>query len=181
MSAITRTAAIAALLLASACSGQPEVLEPDPTASETPSVATTPPPKPKAVDEDSEAGAATFANYWVSVSDYAASTGDTTELSRISSEECEPCQTFIELYRKTYRSGGSFSGGDQTFADVSVRRAGSGKMFVYAKVTAKDGTFKASAKAPPRNEKGGTDSVVYTVVRAGAAWKMGHQALEEAS
>lgn len=181
MSVITRTAAIAALLLASACSGQPKVLEPDPTASETPSAAITPPPKPKAVDQDSEAGAATFANYWVSVSDYAASTGDTTELSRISSEECEPCQTFIELYRNTHRSGGSFSGGDQTFADVSVRRAGSGKMFVYAKVTAKDGTFKASAKAPPKSEKGGTDSVVYTVVRAGAGWKMGHQALEGAS
>lgn len=54
-------------------------------------------------------------------------------------------------------------------------------MFVYAKVTAKDGTFKASAKVPPKNEKGGTDSVVYTVVRAGAGWKMGHQALEEGS
>ncbi len=178
MSFVTRAAAVAAFLLASACSGEPEILEPDPSASSSVDQELSEPGRPRGLDDATESGAATFALYWVQVSDYAAATGDTSRLAEISAKSCDPCNDFINLYRTTHKAGGSFSGGKQDFADVSVRRVSANKMFVYAKVTAQRGLVKSSSDASPSPEPGGTDSVVYTVVRSGSEWKMAHQALE---
>lgn len=95
MSVITRTAAIAALLLASACSGQPEVLEPDPTAETTvPSVAA--PPLPEQANESTDEGAAAAAYHWVELFNHASTTGDVRPLRRYS----RGCETCLEYTKK---------------------------------------------------------------------------------
>ena len=93
MSVITRTAAIAALLLASACSGQPEVLEPDPTAPASSTPSATPPPLPNQATESSDEGAASFAAYWIDLFNFASRTGDTSQLRKVS-VGCKPCLEF---------------------------------------------------------------------------------------
>lgn len=95
MSVITRTAAIAALLLASACSGQPEVLEPDPTATSSTPGPKSPPPLPPAAEEFSPSGAATYVQYWVDTFNFAAMTGDATQLKSISTS-CDPCAAYAK-------------------------------------------------------------------------------------
>lgn len=179
MSVITRIAAIAALLLASACSGQPEVLEPDPTASTTPTSSLGPPTMPDEAREDSESGAATFAYYWVSVSDFASLTGNVEELSRISAESCGACSEYIELYEETYRKGGKFTGGQQDFGEVTTERVSDREVVVRAKVTLAKGTYQDSRESAAKDVAGSTTKVAYRVARVGSTWLMKEFAVDE--
>lgn len=111
---------IVAVLALTACSGDPQPREPDPSATPTSTSTATPPPMPDQATEDSPEGAAAFVDYWVDVSNYAAATGDVTELSRISSADCSGCQSYIDLYRDTYAAGGYFKGGDWELGAIDV-------------------------------------------------------------
>ncbi len=104
---------LAVLLTLGACSSDPEPKEPKRTAtSATPTA--TPPTMPAQAKEDTPEGAAAFVKHYIDVFNYASNTGDVEELSRLSSPDCEGCQSYIKLYRDTYKAGGYFKGSDWT-------------------------------------------------------------------
>lgn len=117
---------LTALLLVGACSPEatprePTASPPSATTSATPTaVAPTMPPQ---ASEDSPEGAAAFVKHYVDILNFAATTGDVQELSRLSSPDCKGCQRYITLYRDTYAAGGYFKGGEWKMADVQVQFA----------------------------------------------------------
>lgn len=133
---------IVAAVALGACSGDPQPREPDPSV--TPTSTATPPPMPEQATEDSPEGAAAFVDYWVDVSNYAAATGDVTELSRISSPDCSGCQSYIDLYRDTYEAGGYFKGGDWTPQNVEVETVNESQQ-VFVSISAPSGSHRKSA------------------------------------
>jgi hypothetical protein len=93
----TITAALAALLLTASCGGKPEVLEPDATStpsSVTPSTVT-PPTKPAAAQAGTTSGAGSFVRYWIDTFNFAAMTGETEQLAKIS-RRCPPCRAYVK-------------------------------------------------------------------------------------
>jgi hypothetical protein len=52
--------------------------------------------------------------YYFSLVDYAFRTGDTSELTSISSRDCAPCQQSIEVVESTYGQGHEYVGGEIT-------------------------------------------------------------------
>jgi hypothetical protein len=135
--------ACAAIVLLAACGQAPELIEPKagaatsarPTADAPTSAPPTMPPLAKRHDE---IGAANFVLYWVNVSNYAASTGDTRRLREISAPDCEGCNRYIDLYEKTYGAGGYFRGGDRSLHRISVASE-STRFFVTSDVEADAG------------------------------------------
>ena len=63
------------------------------------------PPLPHAANQRSSEGATTFVQYWVDTLNHAWFTGDTAELRRISSPECQSCTNFVESIEATYPDG----------------------------------------------------------------------------
>lgn len=169
--------AAALLLVLGACSGEPEVLEPDPSASsaEQPSV----PEQPDVAGEESDSGAATFVRYWLDTSDYAALSGDTKTLRRLSDPACGGCFEYIDLYERTYEAGGYFRGGEQAMEDVSVRDEGSGRRLVFAEVSLSDGAFKKDEKSTEVDTQASSNRVAFTVEYRNDQWLMTEQAVED--
>ena len=113
---------LAVLLTLGACSSDPEPKEPKRTAtSATPTA--TPPTMPAQAKEDTPEGAAAFVKHYIDVFNYASNTGDVEELSRLSSPDCEGCQSYIKLYRDTYKAGGYFKDFGLDVSDVRVEIA----------------------------------------------------------
>lgn len=180
MSVITRTAAIAALLFASACSGQPEVLEPDPTAAT--STSRVPPSLPSQAKEATEEGAASFTAHWIEISDYAALTGDVEPLQRISASDCSGCTRFIDLYEQTYANGGAFEGGERRLLPpLDVSRLDDSTYDVTVNAEAAAGQFRRTANGETTKSKKETSRVTYTVGFEEGRWRMLFILLEEPS
>jgi hypothetical protein len=96
------------LLTLGACSSDPQPKEPKHTAtSATPTA--TPPTMPAQAKEDTPEGAAAFVKHYVDVFNYAASTGDVAELSRLSSPDCEPCTKYADRFKQVYERGDRIS------------------------------------------------------------------------
>ncbi|MET0767866.1 MAG: DUF6318 family protein, partial [Aeromicrobium sp.] len=112
-----------ALLVLGACSSDPVPKEPAATSSAPATPTATPPAMPEQAKQDSPEGAAAFVKHYVDVFNYAASTGDVDELSRLSAATCEGCQSYITLYRETYDAGGYFKGADWTLGDLKLHEA----------------------------------------------------------
>ena len=99
---------LAVLLTLGACSSDPEPKEPKRTAtSATPTA--TPPTMPAQAKEDTPEGAAAFVKHYIDVFNYAASTGDVEELSRLSSPDCGPCTKYAERFKAIYDRGDRIS------------------------------------------------------------------------
>ncbi len=113
---------LAVLLTLGACSSDPAPKEPKRTTTSA-SPTATPPTMPAQAKEDTPEGAAAFVKHYIDVFNYAASTGDVEELSRLSSPKCEGCQSYIKLYRDTYKAGGYFKGSDWKLGDFALRRS----------------------------------------------------------
>lgn len=141
--------ACAAIVLLAACGQPPEPIEPKAEAA-TPARPTqaaptsAPPTMPPIAKRHDEIGAANFVLYWVNVSNYAASTGDTRRLREISEPDCEGCNRYIDLYEKTYAAGGYFRGGDRSLDRISVA-ADSGRFYVTSDVAAQSGLNRADS------------------------------------
>lgn len=143
---------IALVFALAACSSAPQPREPTATTTPAPapSSTATAPAMPAQATEDSPEGAAAFVTYWVQVSNYAAATGDVTELARISSPDCTGCQKYIDLYRDTYEAGGYFKGGDWTISDIEFENIGSArKVFAHIDAPAGRQAVKADAEERP--------------------------------
>ena len=90
------TLAIAALLLLSACTDDPEPIEP--TASPSAKPSPTAPSMPQEARADDPSGAATFVGYWVSAFNYAAQTGRRRPMLE-HAQSCKPCRGYAEDFR----------------------------------------------------------------------------------
>ncbi len=88
--------AIAALLLLTSCTDEPEPIEPTASPSAKPSA--TAPSMPKEAKADNPSGAATFVGYWVSTFNYAAQTGDVEKMLE-HAQRCKPCRGYAEDFR----------------------------------------------------------------------------------
>jgi hypothetical protein len=132
-----------ALLVLGACSSDPVPKEPAATSSAPATPTATPPAMPEQAKQDSPEGAAAFVKHYVDVFNYAASTGDVDELSRLSAATCEGCQSYITLYRKTYDAGGYFKGGEWKIGDLQLQ-PGDGETFATTKVVSGGGRFRTS-------------------------------------
>lgn len=113
--------ALAAVLLAG-CSGDPEPKEPDSTTS--PSPTTTPPPLPEAATQETAEGAATFVDHYLDVLNYAAHSGDTDALRRISDPDCAGCVTYANQFEERRDAGGSREGGVWSVGEVRISQFG---------------------------------------------------------
>jgi len=80
----------------------------------------TAPPLPAAATQDTPAGAQSFARYWLSVLDYATTTGDTRRLLALGA--CVSCIAVAKSIDALYASGGRAEGGRITVVDSSVVR-----------------------------------------------------------
>ena len=110
--------AIIAVLVAGCGSADEPAPEPEHATS---SPSDSPPPMPRAAKDDTDSGAIAFTKHYVAVLNYAAVTGDTAELKRLSSPQCEGCQEYIDLYEKVYSNGGYYKDGEWTLSDFDFR------------------------------------------------------------
>jgi hypothetical protein len=163
---------LAAALLLGACSSDPAPKEPtatpsEPTASPTRALPTMPPQ----ATEDSDEGAAAFVKHYVDVFNYAAATGDVEELTRLSSPDCEGCQSYIDLYQQTYAAGGYFRGGDWTIGEFSVR-GGSGETYLTTSMHADSSLYRETKSSPEKRDPGEKSKLSFAVVRPSADWQV---------
>lgn len=152
---------LAALLTLGACTSDPEPKEPKRTAtSATPTA--TPPTMPAQAKEDTPEGAAAFVKHYIDVFNYAASTGDVEELSRLSSPDCKGCQSYIKLYRDTYKAGGYFKDSDWKAAKLELELGGA-ETYASTTIRSGGGTYKKSASEPEKKSTRDTTDVTFAV------------------
>lgn len=130
--------AIAAVLLLASCTDDPGPIEPKPTP-EAPAM----PPQAK---ERSPEGVASFVMHYVDVFNYASRTGRVEELSRLSDDSCKGCESYVDLFRSTYESGGYFRGGEWKLSDYELEVADRSTI-VFVHVNAPAGTTRANRSA----------------------------------
>jgi len=175
----------ATLLILSACGGEPTPIEPTSKPSATnagssadPTSTLEPPTLPAAAKRNDETGAANFVLYWVKVANHASTSGDTSLLREISSPNCDACNDYIDLYEKTYASGGFIHGGADSLTNVSVERA-SEEVFVRARVSSAAGTFKQSKSSTSKPTPSEAIWVIYGVRHTSNRWEMTQVGLDK--
>jgi hypothetical protein len=132
---------------------------------------------PARAAKNNPSGAANFVAYWVEVSNYAARSGDVTDLSSISAKTCGGCQTYIRLYQETYAKGGYFKGSDWKISNVEVE-AGKSEHLVFAHVDAPVGEFKRTAASKVKHGNAEDSDLVFGVTWTGSSWRMTQLGLE---
>lgn len=166
--------ACAAVALLAACANPPEPIEPESpaTTAARPSArpASAPPTMPAIANRRDEVGAANFVLYWVNVSNYAANTGDTDLLRKISAPDCEGCNRYIDLYEKTYAAGGYFRDGDRTPQEISVEALD--RMYVTTLLAAASGAYRESRQSKEHLTRSEQTRVTFALVRRSASWQV---------
>ncbi len=172
----TTTAVVVALLVLLGACQQPEVLEPEPGASATSSTSPAP-TMPAQAREDSDEGRVAFVAHWIEVLNHTSETGQTSELEEISAESCAGCAEYIDLYRSTYRSGGSVEGARWEIQDLAIDQQNPSVVFV--RYTTGEVRFQASTDAPIEVSAASEDDLVFEVSGTPAARRV--SLLERAS
>lgn len=134
---------------------------------------------PAQASEESPEGAAAFVAYYVKVLNYAAATGDVEELTRLSSPDCDGCQTYIALYRDTYEAGGYFRGGDWELGELQLQ-FDPDETFATTDVRSNPTSYRESAESKPKEGPGSTTKISFGVRRSGAKKLVSQLALGEA-
>ena len=152
------------ILLLGACDASSDTATPrEPAASsDSPAPTATVPTMPAQAAEDSSEGAAAFVKYYVDVFNYAAATGDVDELSRLSSPDCDGCQSYIDLYRDTYKAGGYFKGGDWQMGDLQLETR-SNESLATTRVTSDQSKFRKSRDFAEETGKGTNTELTFVV------------------
>ncbi|KRC63999.1 hypothetical protein ASE12_04030 [Aeromicrobium sp. Root236] len=158
------------LLTLGACSSDPEPKEPKRSATSV-APTSTPPTMPAQAKEDTPEGAAAFVKHYIDVFNYASNTGDVGELSRLSSPECKGCQSYIKLYRDTYKAGGYFKGSDWKLGDLRLQQAGK-TTYVTTVASTEPGPYKEAAGKPEHRSTGKDNKVSFAVSRGQAGWRL---------
>ena len=105
MKAIACALLVGAFLLSS-CQGEAAEPKPSPQTTAPANPDATLPPMPAGANEFTPSGASTFVRHYVEVMEYSAQTGDVTELKRLSFEDCEGCNRYIDVFVGMYAKGG---------------------------------------------------------------------------
>lgn len=158
--------AIIAVLVAGCGSADEPAPEPE-HATSSPSDA--PPPMPRAAKDDTDSGAIAFTKHYVDVLNYAAVTGDTAELKRLSSPKCEGCQEYIDLYEETYESGGYFKGGEWELSNIEVQED-KPVTLIFARMSANESEYKESKSSDPSTGVIEDINLVFGLSRNSDAW-----------
>ena len=167
--------AIAALLLLSSCTDEPEPIEP--TIAPSVKQSATPPTIPESARKNTPAGAANFVRHWIDVSNYSARTGDTKQLRALSERGCEGCNAYIKLYEATYAKGGYFRGGDRKIGEVDLE-IGEDEVYVRGELRAAEGSYRTTKSAHERKSNPEETSVVFAARFASSRWRMTQVGLE---
>ena len=172
---------IAAILVLSGCSSDPAPKEPEPgkraTTTTTPVV--TVPTMPPQASEDSPEGAAAFVKHYVDVFNYAAATGDVKELSRLSAPDCKGCQSYIDLYRDTYKAGGYFKGGSWAIGELRLE-FDPGETFATTDVEVSPTRYLKSRQDRPTSGPSDTTRITFGVTGAAGRKTISQLALGDA-
>jgi len=119
---LRKSFAVMALVLLSACSGDPEPREPAPSPSASPTA--TPPDMPELANEESDEGAFGFATHFIESMNYSVNSGVTEPLTALSSKSCESCRSYIETIQSDAQHGTTVRGFRWTIANGSVDNDG---------------------------------------------------------
>ncbi|WP_370614488.1 DUF6318 family protein [Mumia qirimensis] len=167
-------AATLVLLAVAACSGgDPADGEPTtagtPSASPSPTPTLAPPTIPPEAQEHSADGAAAFVKYYVSLVNYAATSGDTTPLSSNASSNCGSCTRLADRYATIYRGGGS-SENPKWAANVTSSQLIDGAFFVTVDLSTAAHRWRRTADARFTEVPAGRHADIYSVKWTGTNW-----------
>lgn len=161
----TTTAVVVALLVMLGACRQPEVLEPEPSASDTASAAPAP-TMPAQAREDSDEGRVAFVAHWIDVFNHAQGTGDVDGLQELSSSSCAGCQEYIDLFATTYGDGGYFKDADLEIERLAFEGSGE-RQLIYAKVTARATRYKPREGGPEELGRPQNQTLVFEIDDSG--------------
>ena len=147
--------AIATLLLLSSCTDDPGLIEPEPSASQPPTMSAQ-------AKENNPEGVAAFVRHYVAVFNFASNTGRVRELSRLSDSTCGGCQSYIELFRTTYMNGGYFRDGEWKLSDYELEIK-SASTIVFVHVSAPAGRTRETESAPESTTKPEDSELLFEV------------------
>ena len=117
--AIARAAKGIADANASATASREAALTPELRAKRDAALAEPAPPKPPQLNEESAEGAAASVGYFLNLYRYAFMTGNTTELAKMSEDQCKFCQSAISRATSLHTTGGWIDKWDQNVANVT--------------------------------------------------------------
>jgi hypothetical protein len=163
-------AALVALLVVGAC-GDPQPKEPKPSASASATPTVTAPTMPAQAKENSPEGAAAFVKHYIDVFNYASNTGDVSELSRLSSPKCDGCQSYIKLYRDTYKAGGYFKDSDWKLSDFDLDFNGE-KAIVFVTAKSEPGVYAESSSSSPSAGNAENSDLTFIAERLSNGWRL---------
>jgi hypothetical protein len=129
----------------------------------------TKPPLPATATQDTPAGAQSFARYWLSVLDYATTTGDTRRLLALGA--CVSCIALAKSIDALYASGGRAEGGRIMVIDSSVVRYVPGRAALvrvdYDQMTGREIPGSGVPKSIPAQKGLG---FAFALSRRGGSW-----------
>jgi hypothetical protein len=154
-------------------SDDPPAPAPLPTESPSPteSLADEPPSIPAKVRGKSARAAKAFARYYFDSVNLATRTGDTTQLARLGSEDCESCGAIVGNIDTIYSGGGSIES-DGWHLDVATLVPGqpASSPILDLGVTQAPESVIASAGAEPEKFPGGKQPMTMYLSRKGGTW-----------
>ena len=168
----------AALLATSGCTSD-EAPEPAPlpTASSSPSDTGSPSPTaptlPPEAEGTSPAAAKAFARHYFESVNYAAATGDTTDLRALGSSRCVSCDAIAENIEKVYGKGGVIRSAGWnvdvlTLVPLQPRR----RPILDVGLRQSPETVVASRGAKPKKFPGGKQPMTMHLARRGTQWQV---------
>jgi hypothetical protein len=113
------------------------------------------------------AAAEAFVRFYWEMVNYAQATGDTATLGQLADESCSACTSGIEGIEKTYREGGSISGGGVSVSRAKAKQISSreGVSFIVAARTRVEPQVVRGVDGKSQEFPGG-ESALQFVVRA---------------
>jgi len=142
------------------------------SASASPTPTTPPPPTmPPRAAKHTDRGAIAFALHFVEVLNYTATTGDASELRRISTPDCESCLNIISVTESAYANGGYIRGSGWSVDSYSVLAPDEGpQRIVSLKVDTAAQRYRPSTKEPEKLIKRGRGRVTLHLKSTGGSW-----------
>ena len=138
---------------ASATASREAALTPELRAKRNAALAEPAPAKPPQLNEDSAEGAAASVGYFLDLYRYAFMTGNTTELVKMSEDQCKFCQSTINNATTLHNSGGWADRWEQTITDLTYYEKLDGYNYNRIKVIADHGEQIS-------HPKGGTETKI---------------------
>jgi hypothetical protein len=167
---VTATLVVVALL--GACDDAPEPnIDPDPTptvsttaASASPSPTSSPTPEMLTPEQTVQA--------WINDWNSALHSGDTATLRAYEANDCRGCDELVGPVEDIYDSGGSFSGGDWSAANIQVDNQNEQGTKINVAVDVAPGSTVTEAGTAPTTYPASKHIVTFILAKADTTWKI---------